>query len=62
MEIAKIPAFIVENLSNFTFAMDFHRLLLIFASNDFVCLILFFMSYQQSFSYVGTGLPWLNQY
>ena len=27
----------------------------------FVCLIWFFMSHQQSFSYVGTGLPRLNQ-
>ena len=26
------------------------------------CLILFFMAHQQSFSYVGTGLPGLNQY
>ena len=28
----------------------------------FVCLIWFFMSHQQSFSYIGTGLPGLNQY
>ena len=28
----------------------------------FVCLILFFTSHQQSFSYKGTGLPGLNQY
>ena len=28
----------------------------------FVCLIWFFTSHQQSFSYVGTGLPGLNQY
>ena len=28
----------------------------------FVCLILFFTSHQQSFSYIGTGLPGLNQY
>ena len=28
----------------------------------FVCLILFFTSHQQSCSYVGTGLPVLNQY
>ena len=28
----------------------------------FVCLISFFTSHQQSFSYVGTGLPGLNQY
>ena len=28
----------------------------------FVCLILFFMSLQQSFSYIGTGLFGLNQY
>ena len=28
----------------------------------FVCLILFFMSHQQSFSYIGRGLPGLNQY
>ena len=27
-----------------------------------VCLIWLFTSNQQSFSYVGTGLPWLNQY
>ena len=27
-----------------------------------VCLIWFFTSHQQSFSYIGTGLPWLNQY
>ena len=27
-----------------------------------VCLILLFTSYQQSFSYTGTGLPGLNQY
>ena len=27
----------------------------------FVCLILFFTSHQQSFSYKGTGLPGLNQ-
>ena len=27
-----------------------------------VCLIWLFTSHQQSFSYVGTGLPWLNQY
>ena len=27
-----------------------------------VCLIWFFTSHQQSFSYVGTGLPVLNQY
>ena len=28
----------------------------------FVCLIWFFRSHQQSFSYIGTGLPRLNQY
>ena len=28
----------------------------------FVCLICFFKSHQQSFSYLGTGLPGLNQY
>ena len=28
----------------------------------FVCLIWFFTSHQQSFSYKGTGLPGLNQY
>ena len=28
----------------------------------FVCLIWFFTSHQQSFSYIGTGLPGLNQY
>ena len=28
----------------------------------FVCLIRFFMSHQQSFSYIGTGLPGLNQF
>ena len=28
----------------------------------FVCLILFFISHQQSFSNVGTSLPGLNQY
>ena len=28
----------------------------------FVCLILFFTSHQQSFSYKGTGLPGLSQY
>ena len=28
----------------------------------FVCLICFFTSHQQSFSYKGTGLPGLNQY
>ena len=28
----------------------------------FVCLILFFTSHQQSFSYIETGLPRLNQY
>ena len=28
----------------------------------FVCLIWFFTSHQQSFSYTGTGLPGLNQY
>ena len=27
-----------------------------------VCLIWFFRSHQQYFSYVGTGFPWLNQY
>ena len=27
-----------------------------------VCLIRFFMSHQQSFSYVGTGFPGLHQY
>ena len=27
-----------------------------------VCLIWFFTSHQQSFSYLGTGLPGLNQY
>ena len=31
-------------------------------SNLFVCLIWFFTSHQQSFSYIGTGLPGLNQY
>ena len=30
--------------------------------NKFVCLILFFTSHQQSFRYIGTGLPGLNQY
>ena len=29
---------------------------------NFVCLIWFFTSHQQSFSYIGTGLPGLNQY
>ena len=28
----------------------------------FVCLIWFYTSHPQSFSYVGTGLPGLNQY
>ena len=28
----------------------------------FVCLIWFFTSHQQSFSYTGMGLPGLNQY
>ena len=28
----------------------------------FVCLIWFFTSNQQSFSYIGTSLPVLNQY
>ena len=28
----------------------------------FVCLIWVFTSHRQSFSYVGTGLPGLNQY
>ena len=28
----------------------------------FVCLFWFFTSHQQSFSYIGTGLPGLNQY
>ena len=28
----------------------------------FVCLIWFFTSHQQSFSFKGTGLPGLNQY
>ena len=30
--------------------------------SSFVCLIRLFMCHQQSFSYVGTGLPGLNQY
>ena len=30
--------------------------------NSFVCLIWFLTSHQQSFSYIGTGLPGLNQY
>ena len=30
--------------------------------HSFDCLILFFTSHQQSFSYVGMGLPRLNQY
>ena len=29
---------------------------------DFVCLIRFFTSHQQSFRHIGTGLPGLNQY
>ena len=29
---------------------------------DFVCLILFFTSHPQSFSYVGTGYPGLNDF
>ena len=28
----------------------------------FVCLVRFFTFNQQSFSYTGTGLPWLNKY
>ena len=31
-------------------------------AGGFVCLIWFLTSHQQSFSYVGTGLPGLNQY
>ena len=32
------------------------------ATRDMFCLILFFTSHQQSFSYKGTGLPGLNKY
>ena len=38
------------------------RLFLSVICDGCFCLIRFFTSHQQSFSHIGTGLPWLNQY
>ena len=51
-----------KEVSNW-FASDgnfFYDICLLF-TDTFVCLISFFMSYQQSFSYIGMCLPGLNQ-
>ena len=44
-----------------TAAGKWEKLMLNQVTFDF-CLIWFFMSHQQSFSYTGMGLPWLYQY
>ena len=44
------------------FLLEYNKAVIFSGNNPFICLIWFFTSHQQSFSYKGTSLPGLNQY
>ena len=53
--ILNLSVMVGNHLQHTTSADDIFRCI-------FFCLICFFTSHQQSFSFLGTGLPGLNQY